>query len=134
MLHKGGALLVQLLNFFVIQKNKCIEGRTRKHSRRGGREWTGSRMEEDIRPPSTLRQIRKCVLMDLRNTRNWHARRENANESWYANKSLVHGIMFHTCGSDSRTQHDRPGVYVNVIRKLQPRHRRCGCVVQVPWL
>ena len=33
---------------------RSASGRTRKHSRRGGREWTGSRMEEDIWPPSTL--------------------------------------------------------------------------------
>ena len=94
----------------------------------------GSRMEEDIRPPSNLGQIRECVLMDLRNTRNCHAWRENANESRYANKSLVHGIIFHTYDSDSRTQHERPGVYVDVVRKLRPRHRRCGCMEQVPWL
>ena len=66
-----GALLVQLLNFFCdARKHMHIEGRTRKHSRRGGKEWTGSRMEEDIRHPSNLGQIRECVLMDLRNTRN----------------------------------------------------------------
>ena len=31
MLHKGGALLVQLLNFFVIQENICIEGITQEN-------------------------------------------------------------------------------------------------------
>jgi len=132
-----GALLVQLLNFFCdARKHMHMEGRTRKHSRRGGREWTGSRMDEDIRPPSTLGQIRECVLMDLRNTRNCHAWRENANESGYANKSLVHGIMFHTWpGSDHQNQLYQSEVYVDVVCKLRPRHRWCWCTMsQVPWL
>ena len=111
---------------------RSASGRTRKHSRRGGREWTGSRMEEDIRPPSSLGQIRESVLMDLRNTRNWHAWRENANESGYANKLLVHGIMFHTWpGSNRRNQLFQSGVYVDVICKLR---RQCWCAMQVPWL